>query len=134
MRQLILHRISPSIYMYMFVCVCVSVSHFRNAINMCYSAMCNSSYVRHTPSQVSAYMQRVCTYGHRCSNRMNSDDSVRHLTTLRKRKQREKDCSDSKRLHELQLWETSPSTYLLATASTINFHMLSQSLFHFHTI
>ena len=35
-----------------------------------------------------------CTYGHQCCNSMNSDDRVRCLATLRKRKQ--KDCSDSK--------------------------------------
>ena len=61
---------------------------------------------------------------------MNSYNRVRCLATLRKRKQREKDCRDSKRPHELQLWEMSPSTYLLAMASTINFHTLSHSLSH----
>ena len=40
------------------------------------------------------------------------------------KKAEEKDCSDSKRLHELQL----VSINLLATASTINFHILSHSL------
>ena len=107
----------------MFVCVC-DASAMQSTCG--YSAMqCNSSYARHTPGQVSACMQHACTYGHRCCNSMNSNDRVRRLATFRKRKQREKDCSDSKSFNF-----ESPSSYLLATAFTIDFHMpLSHSLF-----
>ena len=78
----------------------------------------NSSYACHTPGQVPACMQRVCTYGHRCCNSMNRDDRVRRLATLRKRKQ------------SFNFGRRRVSVNLLATAFTIDFHMpLSHSLF-----
>ena len=115
MRQLIYVESHPA-----SVCSCVCASGIQSTCG--YSAMQrNSSYTRHTLGQVSAYMQHACTYGHRCCNSINSDDRVRHLATLKKRKQREKDCGFNSK---------SPSTYLLATAFTIDFHMpLSHSLF-----
>ena len=69
-RQLILHRISPS------VCLCPCHTSGMQSTPS-YSIMLNSSYACHTPGQVPAYMQCTCTFGHWCSNRMNSDDRVR---------------------------------------------------------
>ena len=118
-RQLILHRISPSVC----VCVCRCRCHASGVQFTCgYSTMCNSSYTRHTPGQVPAYVQRPCTYGHRCSNRMNSVDRGKG-SRGRKTVVIQKDSVNF-----------NFSVNLLAMASTINFHMLSQSLFKFHTI
>ena len=111
------------------VCLCVCVRHTSEMQSKCsYNAMRrNSSYTRHTLGQVSACMQRMCTYGHRCCNNMNSDDRVRRIATLRKRKQREKDYSDSK---SFNFARHRVSVNLLATAFTIDFHMpLNHSLF-----
>ena len=87
-RQLILHRISPR-RLYVRVCVCVTLQECMRL-----QQYPQQLYTCHTPSQVPAYMQHACTYSHQCSNRMNSDNRVRCLATLRKRKQREKDYSD----------------------------------------
>ena len=125
--QLILCRISPGVCMF----VCVYVSCLRNAINMrlqCYEAQ-QLLHTPHTPGEVSAYMPRACSYGHRCSNRMNNDDRVRHLATLR---QREKDCSDSKGSMNFNFGRRQVSINLLTGYCffTIEFHMpLSHSLF-----
>ena len=90
-RQLILHRISPS------VCMCVRPSRFRNAINMRLQLYAAQQLLR-TPH----IWIGVCMHATRVHIRppmWNSDDRVRRLATLRKRKQRVKDCSDSKSLN-----------------------------------
>ena len=92
--------------------------------------MHNSSCACHIPGQVPAYMQRACTYSYWCNNKMNSDNRVRHLATLRKGGRGRRKTTVIKKDSVNFNFGT---VNLLATASTINFHTLRHSLF-FHTI